>query len=115
MSKKQMEVLVDDIDGTPILDPSMGRTVPIIIDGREISVDLTNENIRRLEETFAQFFGVSSLSSPQPTPSRSSSTEDLQVVREWARANGYKVKDRGRIPFSVMDAFTKAHIASIRR
>ena len=31
---------------------------------------------------------------------------DTAAVREWARAHGYAVSDRGRIPRRVLDAFT---------
>lgn len=115
MSKRQMEVLVDDIDGTPILDESQGRTVPIEIDGRRIELDLTNDHIAELENTLSRFIGQAGISSNGSSPIRTNNSEDLQIIRDWARKNGYSVKDRGRIPFSVMDAFTKAHIASIRR
>ncbi|MDP9394368.1 MAG: Lsr2 family protein [Actinomycetota bacterium] len=30
-------------------------------------------------------------------------------IREWARANGHKVNERGRIPASVMEAYEQAH------
>lgn len=34
---------------------------------------------------------------------------DLSAVREWARKNGFEVKDRGRMPDEVLDAYNKAH------
>lgn len=118
MSKRQMEVLVDDIDGTPIVDESQGRTIPVQIGDFVAELDLTNENIERLESTFREFISAgegtnvpASRNGTRPT----ASTEDLSVVREWARKNGYKINARGRIPFSVMDAFTKAHLGSNRR
>jgi hypothetical protein len=30
-------------------------------------------------------------------------------IREWARSNGHKVPDRGRIPSDVREAFEAAH------
>jgi hypothetical protein len=33
---------------------------------------------------------------------------DTAAVREWARANGYTVGDRGRIPAPVLEAFRAA-------
>lgn len=35
--------------------------------------------------------------------------EQLGAIREWARANGHKVSDRGRIPGEVEAAFQAAH------
>jgi hypothetical protein len=37
---------------------------------------------------------------------RARRTIDAAAVRDWARANGYTVNDRGRIPVSVEEAFT---------
>ena len=36
-------------------------------------------------------------------------TRDLGAVREWARSNGYKVSDRGRISAEVQEAYDKAN------
>ena len=30
-------------------------------------------------------------------------------IREWARSNGHKVNERGRIPATVIEAYDKAH------
>jgi hypothetical protein len=106
MSKRQMEVLVDDIDGTPIIGEQDGRTIPVKIGSIDTTLDLTNENIARLESVFREFVSEN----PTPAPRAKASTEGLAEVRAWARKNGYQVNDRGRIPFSVMDAYTKAHL-----
>lgn len=37
------------------------------------------------------------------------SKEQLTAVREWARANGHDVSDRGRIKAEVFEAFEAAH------
>jgi Lsr2 len=37
---------------------------------------------------------------------RGGGARDTAAVREWARAHGYAVSDRGRIPRRVLDAFT---------
>ncbi|MFE2263477.1 Lsr2 family DNA-binding protein [Streptomyces griseosporeus] len=34
---------------------------------------------------------------------------DTNVIREWARANGYDVPARGRVPAAVIDAWVEAH------
>ena len=45
---------------------------------------------------------------PKPAPARRDK-EQLGAIREWARANGHKVSDRGRIPGEVEAAFHAAH------
>jgi hypothetical protein len=34
---------------------------------------------------------------------------DSSIIRSWARENGHKVPERGRVPQSVIDAFYEAH------
>ncbi|WP_238176987.1 histone-like nucleoid-structuring protein Lsr2 [Kribbella sp. VKM Ac-2566] len=34
---------------------------------------------------------------------------DAKTVKEWARANGYEVNDRGRIPNEIRQAFERAN------
>jgi hypothetical protein len=46
--------------------------------------------------------------SPRATAGRSADTPSNTEVRSWARANGYTVSDRGRVPASVMTAFRNA-------
>ncbi|MGP4004643.1 Lsr2 family DNA-binding protein [Streptomyces sp. 8N706] len=44
---------------------------------------------------------------PEPPPT--GGVIDTQTVREWARANGYDVPDRGRVPAAVIAAWKQAH------
>jgi hypothetical protein len=44
---------------------------------------------------------------PGKTPA-GSGREDLSAVRAWARAQGYQVSDRGRIPAQIRDAYELA-------
>ncbi|MDI3388747.1 Lsr2 family protein [Streptomyces sp. B-S-A8] len=46
-------------------------------------------------------------SPPLPPPARTS--VDTNEIREWGRANGYEVPQRGRIPAAVLRAWEQAH------
>ncbi|MFF8186159.1 Lsr2 family protein [Microbacterium sp. NPDC016588] len=48
--------------------------------------------------------------SGSPRRGRATSTLDLNAIREWARANGHTVSDRGRIPATVIDAYKAAAV-----
>jgi len=41
-----------------------------------------------------------------PVPSN---REQLQAIREWAKAEGYEVSGRGRISRAIQEAFDAAH------
>jgi hypothetical protein len=34
---------------------------------------------------------------------------DARTLKEWARANGYEVNDRGRVPNEIREAFEAAN------
>ena len=40
---------------------------------------------------------------------RRTGQQDYSGVREWAKQNGYKVSERGRVPASVLEAYEAAH------
>ncbi|MBA4026432.1 MAG: Lsr2 family protein [Gordonia sp.] len=39
----------------------------------------------------------------------SGATADTTTIRAWAQQNGYEVADRGRIPATIIDAYTTEH------
>jgi hypothetical protein len=128
MSTKTVEVRVDDMDGTVLVDK--GAHTKIVLDGEVAELDLTEENYNTLRETLAPYFraahgnmagGQKSSTSNRRTVAQSGGTsnqkttttrEGLKAIREWASKNGYKVSERGRIPYSVMDAYAKTHIGA---
>ena len=57
---------------------------------------------------------------PRPRPARrprpvrprgacASDREQTQAIREWARNNGHKVTERGRIPATIVEAYNSAN------
>ena len=45
----------------------------------------------------------------RPRRLRGDRCPSAREIRDWARSNGYKVPDRGRIPADVREAFEAAH------
>ena len=119
MARKTQIVLEDDLSGD-VLEDGAGETVSFSLDGQKYEIDLSTDNARQLRDDFARFVGhgrktasSSSTSSRQPS-SRSRFTgakgeRDLGAVREWARQNGHKVSERGRIAGPVLEAYDSAH------
>ena len=114
MARKIIHQLVDDLDGT-VLEPGEGASVQFALDGRGYEIDLTDENAEKLRELLAPYMDagrrVASSGSVAKTnrPRSAGSGRDLQKVREWARANGHTVSDRGRIPQVILDEFDAAN------
>ena len=115
MAQKVIVETVDDLDGTVITDGS-GGTVSFSFQGRSYEIDLSEENRDRLAEALEPFISKARPTGqrrPQATPRSSSSSTagagKLQDIREWARANGHQVSDRGRISKAVQDAYERAN------
>lgn len=108
--------LVDDLDET-----EGATTRDFAIDGVSYEIDLNDKNAAKLRKALEPFiaagrkvsFGAPKKRMTAPRRSAPSSLpgrgDQMNAIREWARANGKKVSDRGRIPRDVQDAFAKAH------
>ncbi len=115
MAQKVTVTLVDDLDGG-----TAEETVEFGIDGVTYEIDLSNDNAGKLRDALAGYVaharraGGRRRASAAP-PKRSGGgrasvdREQNAAMREWARKNGYKVSDRGRIPAEVVEAYHKAH------
>jgi Lsr2 len=112
VAQKTLVQLVDDLDGRPITN-GRGETVRFGLDGKNYDIDLSAKNAAKLRDTLAQYVGAARKVSGRQrrtggSPARAEK-EQLQAIREWAKSNGHKVSDRGRIAASVMDAYEAAH------
>lgn len=113
MAQKVQVLLVDDIDGG-----TADETVTFALDGVTYEIDLTTAHASELRDSFAQWVGharkVGGRSSSGRTPaarggSARRASGDAQAIREWAKANGHHVSERGRISAEVKSAYDAAH------
>jgi hypothetical protein len=109
MAQRVEVVLIDDIDGG-----NADETVTFAVDGVTYEIDLSDENARKLRDDLATWTGHArragtAKSAPRRRSSGGGKRSDLGAVREWARANGHNVSDRGRISAEIQAAYDKAH------
>jgi hypothetical protein len=107
MAQRVQVLLVDDIDGT-----RADETVTFALDGGASELDLTSENAQRLREALGQWVrGARKVSgrARRGTARRADNGGLTARIREWAKANGYTVSDRGRISADVRAAYEAAH------
>jgi nucleoid-associated protein Lsr2 len=110
MAQKVTVTLVDDLDGT-----EAEETVEFGLDGASYQIDLSEDNAERLRDALAEYVDHARRSGgrrranarPAGRPARPASAdrEQNQAIRAWARKQGMKVSDRGRIPSEVIDAY----------
>ncbi len=111
MAQRVEVVLIDDVDGG-----AAEETVTFAIDGVSYEIDLSEKNARKLRDEIAKWTGHARRSGGSRGARRRSAAAtaptkrtDLADVREWARANGHQVSDRGRISGEIQAAYDKAH------
>jgi hypothetical protein len=111
MAQKVTVTLVDDLDGS-----EAEETVEFGLDGASYQIDLSEDNAERLRDALAEYVdharrsGGRKRSPSRPAAGRparpaSADREQNQAIRAWARKQGMKVSDRGRIPSEVIDAY----------
>jgi Lsr2 len=95
------------------------ETVTFAVDGTTYAFELCAEHLSEFRDTLGRYVGAARRAdqprrgrrrSESSAPSRSSSSgkTDLAEVRSWARSQGYKVSDRGRISAEVQEAYEAA-------
>ena len=110
MAQKVHIVLEDDLDGG-----DASETVSFGLDGTSYEIDLNEENAAGLREALSAYVGhARKVGSGRRTAKRSASSAAsggpaAKDVREWARASGHEVPERGRIPAVVREAYDAAH------
>ncbi len=108
---------IDDLTGEAGEDV---QTVYFSIDSIDYEVDLTVAHYDQLVDALAPFTEVArqvkhgrgnrkASAKPASATRGKTSREQLNAIRSWARAAGYQVSDRGRIPGNVHQAFEAAH------
>jgi hypothetical protein len=108
-------VFVDDLDGS-----EAAETVSFGLDGRQFSIDLSAGNAAQLRDALASFVAAARRGDSRSRgrapigagPRRASSGKEIAAVREWAKANGHEVSDRGRISKTVLEAYGNRDVAA---
>ncbi|MCL1801411.1 MAG: Lsr2 family protein [Promicromonosporaceae bacterium] len=107
MATKHVAHYIDDIDGS-----EAHETIHFSIDGKHYEIDLKNEHAVQLRDALGRFTAVArpvvhrttgTRTSTRGTAARAAAAdkERLAKIRDWARAHGHQVADRGRIPAKI--------------
>lgn len=107
MVMRVVEVFEDDLDGS-----SADVTLSFALDGTSYEIDLSDANAQRMREVFQPYVEAAKPVAKAKVQKRSAgrpSGDSPAVVRAWAKANGYEVNERGRIPSNVIAAYQAAH------
>jgi hypothetical protein len=107
MAQKVHITLEDDLNGGDATE-----TVSFGLDGRSYEIDLNDQNAAKLRAALASYVAAARRSGGSRAAAAKRRTQvgaSAREIRDWARSNGQKVPDRGRIPADVREAFESAH------
>ncbi len=109
MAQKVQTLFIDDLDGS-----EAEGTVRFGLDGVEYEIDLNVDHAQELREALAPYVSAARRAGggarrPAKT-GRKAPAGGLNTteVREWAKAQGIEVKDRGRVPAELVVKFKAA-------
>lgn len=116
MAQKVSVTLVDDVDGS-----KADESVSFALDGVTYEIDLSGTNAEKLRTSLAEFVSSARRVGKTSRRGRRAAGRALgtgpahvdraqnQAMREWARANGHDISDRGRIPVEIQRSYHAAH------
>jgi hypothetical protein len=93
----------DDTEGT--------ETIRFSLDGAAYEIDLCAAHAAQLRDAFATYVGSARRAgrvSSGPGRRKVATGVDPAAVRAWAKSNGIKVSERGRVAADVIERYTAA-------
>ena len=116
MAQKVQVLLVDDLDGG-----EASETVSFSLDGSSYEIDLSAKNADQLRDALAKYVGAarkagraSAGGAPRATSGRARGgttamdRDQAAAIRAWAKKQGLKVSDRGRIPATIIEQYNQS-------
>ena len=106
MVQKVSIALEDDLDGGPAAE-----TVRFGLGGAEYEIDLSKKNARAFRKGLSQFVEHARKAGRAQSRRAARTSANRQRsgdIRAWAKTQGIKLSDRGRIPASVVQQYEVA-------
>jgi hypothetical protein len=106
VAQRTQILYVDDIDGS-----GAEATVRFGVDGADYEIDLNKKHADQFAKAIRPYIDAARKVSSSRRAARGSrpARHNQSDVRAWARAQGLKVSDRGRIPADVLAKYEAAH------
>ena len=108
MARATIVQITDDLDGS-----KGAEEVSFAYQGVEYRIDLGKKNRAALEKVLRPYMDagtkVARRTAGRRGKSDAAAKRDLATVRDWAKAEGIEVSDRGRVPKSVLAQYDAAH------
>jgi hypothetical protein len=109
MATRTITTLTDDIDGS-----DADETLTFAFKGSQYEIDLSKKNVDKMVKALEPYTSAGRRtggrrSGSGRTTAAGADQAQLAKIREWARANGHQVSERGRISAAVQEAYHRAN------
>ncbi|HEY5018597.1 MAG TPA: Lsr2 family protein [Streptosporangiaceae bacterium] len=107
MAQRTQIVFTDDLDGGPA-----DTTVSFAVDGTAYEIDLSAAHAEEFRVALQPYVAAArrvGSSSKRAAKAGRSGGPNPSAVREWAKTEGIKVSDRGRVPAELIVKFQAAN------
>jgi hypothetical protein len=107
MAQQIQTLFIDDIDGG-----AADGTIRFGLDGTDYEIDLSASHNKELHTVLAKYITharkVGGATRRVSRGRRSADAIETHKVREWAKAQGADIKDRGRVPADIVEKYRAA-------
>ncbi|MDJ0463065.1 Lsr2 family protein [Streptomyces sp. H27-C3] len=112
MAQKVQILLIDDLSGD-----EANETITFALDGKAYEIDLSTKNAKKLRDALDPYAKAGRKTGGRSTTNRpkvartGNSGPSTADIRDWAKANGYSINLRGRVPANIREAHERAMAA----
>jgi len=120
MAQRVQVLLVCDLHDDEV---EGAETVSFGLDGSSYEIDVCEDHATEIRDAFSSYVGSARRAGRAAAPAQRRSSprggrttgggsggkQRVQEMREWARSNGHKVSERGRLSAAVVQAYEAAH------
>ena len=107
MAQRIQTLFIDDIDGG-----AADGTVRFGLDGADYEIDLSGEHSDELRTALGKYIEhsrkIGGTTRRAGRGGRGANGIDAAKVREWAKGNGYDIKERGRVSADLVEKYQAA-------
>jgi nucleoid-associated protein Lsr2 len=112
LAQRTIVELIDDLDGG-----QAHESVAFSLDGVQFTIDLSKDNADKFRDLLSEYVEKGTRLGGRKQRGTTATLkvnaggnkEQNQAIREWARSQGKKISDRGRIPADLVTEFQEAH------
>ena len=114
MAQKVQVLLVCDLHDDEV---EGSETISFGLDGSSYEIDVCDAHAAQLRDAFAPFVGAARRAGRAAAPAarrgrtapKPAGGDRIAEIREWGRAHGHQVSERGRLSAALVAAYEAAH------